>query len=153
MNDVKNQNLWNFELGSQESMNVLTWNITRFPQRALPDSLYLNNDTFCRLPIVNAQCIFGTEKYPDAGIFLNYVVDHYCQGYAQIKEAFRALTKDDILQPYISDHDFRSSNVRGEDVGFNFYVFEIRYQQIFTASQPIKGEFNFIGVFRSDFNG
>ena len=27
-----------------------------------------------------------------------------------MKEAFRAVTKDDILKPYISAHDFRSSN-------------------------------------------
>ena len=51
-----------------------------------------------------------------------------------IKEAFRALTKDDTLKPYISDHDFRSTNVNnsGEDddsVGFNLYVSGIRYQK------------------------
>ena len=30
MKDVNNQNLWNFELGSQESMNVLIWIIIGF---------------------------------------------------------------------------------------------------------------------------
>ena len=39
---------------------------------------------------------------------LNYDDDDYNQGYGQIKEALKALTKDDILQPYISDNDFRS---------------------------------------------
>ena len=33
-----------------------------------------------------------------------------------MKQAFRALGKDDILQPYISDDDFRSSN-NANDIG------------------------------------
>ena len=101
MKEVNNQNLWNFELGSHENMNVPIWIIIGFQQRDRQDSQNLNNDTFCRLPVVSAHCIIGTEKYPDAGILLNYDDDDYSQGYHQIKEAFRALTKDDILQPYI----------------------------------------------------
>ena len=72
----------------------------------------LNNDTFYGLLVNSAQGIIGTEIYPDAGIILKYDDDDYSQGYSQITEAFRALTKDDILQPYISDQDFRSSNLQ-----------------------------------------
>ena len=72
MKEVNNQNLWNFELGSQESMNVPTRISIGFQQQDRQDSLNLNNDTFCRLPVVSAQCIIGTEKYPDAGLLLNY---------------------------------------------------------------------------------
>ena len=32
----------------------------------------LNNDNFVRLPVTSAQCIIGTEKYPDACILSNY---------------------------------------------------------------------------------
>ena len=66
---------------------------------------------------MSAQCIIGTEKYPVAGILINYDVDDCTQGYSQFKEAFRASTKDDILQPYTSNHDFRSSNVGADDFG------------------------------------
>ena len=138
MREVNNQLLWNFEGGSQESMNVPIWIIIRFQQQDRQSSKNLNIDTFCRLPFVSAQCIIGTEKYPDAGILLNYDDDDYDQRYVQIKEAVRALTKDDILQPYISDDDFRSSNVRADDVDYNLYVFDIRYQKKFAASQPMK---------------
>ena len=117
------------------------------------DSQNLINDTFCRLPVVSAQCIIGTEKYPDAGILLIYDDDDYSQGYHQIKEAFRALTKDDILQPNISEADFRRSNVAANDVGYNLYIFDIRYQENFTNSQPIKVEFKFDGVVPNDING
>ena len=112
----------------------------------------MNNDTFCRLPVVSVQCIIGTEKYPDAGILLNYD-DDYNQGYSQIKEAFRALTKDDILQTYLSDDNFRTSNIRADDVGYNLYVFDIRCQKNFTNSQPIKVEFKFNGVVSNDIYG
>ena len=90
MKEVINQNLWNFELGSQENMNVPIWIIIGFQQQDRQDSQNLNNDTFCRLPVVSAQCVIGTEKYPDAAILLNYDDDDYSQGYHQIKEAFRA---------------------------------------------------------------
>ena len=127
----------NFESGSQENINVPIWIIVGFQRRDRQDSQNLKNDTSFRLPAISAQCIIGTEKYPDAGILLNHD-DDYSPGCGQIKEAFRALTKDDILQPYISDHDFRSSNVRADDVGYNLEVLDIRYQENFTAAQPIK---------------
>ena len=153
MKEVNNQNLWNFELGSQENMNVPIWITIGFQQQDRQDGQNLDNDTFYRLPVVSAQCIIGTEKYPDAGILLNYDDDDYSQGYHQIKQAFRAIIKDDILQPYISEEDFRSSNAAANDVGYNLYVFEIRYQKIYTASQPIKVEFNFDGVVPNNVNG
>ena len=107
MKDVNNQNLWNFEMGSQESKNVLIWIFIGFQKRYRQDSQNLNNDTFFRLPVVSAQCMIGTENYPDAGILLNYDDDDYSQGYHQIKEAFKALTKltsfNRIYQEMISD--------------------------------------------------
>ena len=65
---------------------------------------------------------------------------------------FRALTKDDILQPYISDHDFRSSN-DGDNIGYNIYTFDIRYQKNFESAQPIKVEFRFDGVVQAGIYG
>ena len=112
----------------------------------------MNNDTFCRLPVVSAQCSIETEKYPDSAIILNYDDDDYSQGYHQIKEVFKALTKDDILQPYICEEDFRSSDVTANDVGYYLYVFDIRYQKNYTASQPIKVEFKFDGFVPNDVN-
>ena len=74
---------------------------------------------FSRLPVISAQAIMGTEKYLDAGILINYDDDDYSQGYHQIREAYKALRKYDILKPFISDQDFRSPNVRADDVGYN----------------------------------
>ena len=141
MKEVNTQNLWTFELGRQEGLNVPIWIIVGFQQRDRQDSQNLNNDTFYRPPVTSAQCIIGTEKYPDSAILLNYYEDDYSQGYGQIKEAFRALTKDDNLKPYISDNDFGSSN-NGKDIGYNLYVFDIRYQKNLESAQPIKVEFS-----------
>ena len=134
-------------------MNVPIWIIIGFRQRDRQDSQNLNNDTFCRLPVVSVECIIGTEKYPDAGILINCEDDDYSQGYHQIKEAFKALTKKEILQPYIKDINFRTSNVAANDIGYNLYVFDIRYQKKFTNSQPIKIEIKFEGVAPNDING
>ena len=76
---------------------------------------------------------------------LNYNDDDYSQGYSQIKEAFRALSKDNIPEPYISDNDFSSTNI-GNNIGVNLYVFDIRYQKFFESAQRIKVEFKFDGV-------
>ena len=154
MKEVNNQNLWNFELGGQENKNLPIWIITGFQQQDRQDSQNLNNDTFFRLPVVSAQCIIGSEKYPDTGILLNYDDDDYSQGYHQFKETFRALTKDYVLQPYKSEEAFRTSNVRAVDVGYNLYVFDIRYQKNYTASQPIQTvEFKLDGVVPNNVNG
>ena len=75
-----------------------------------------------------------------------YNDDDFSQGYSQIKEAFRVFTRDDILKPYISDKEFRSSN-DGNNIGYNLYVFDIRYQKNFESSQPLNVEFIFDGVF------
>ena len=145
MKEVNTQNLWTFELGTQEGINVPVWKFVAFQQNDRQNDQNLNNDTFYRPLVTSAQCIIGTEKYPDSGILLNYNDDDYSQCYGQIKEAFKALTKDNLLQPYISDDDFRSSN-NGDNIGYNIYVFDIRYQKNFESSQPIKVEFKFDGV-------
>ena len=117
MKEVNNQNLRSFELVSQESMNVPKWYFISFQQWDKPDSQNWRNDSFCRLPVTTAQCIIGTEKYPNASILLNYDGDDYSQSYGKIKDVFRVLTKDDNLQPYITNDDFRSSNAGVAEVG------------------------------------
>ena len=142
MKEVNTQNFWTFELGTQESINIPTWIFVVFQQNDRQHDQSLNNDTFVRLPVISAQVVIGTERYPDSGILLHYDDDDYAQGYGQIKEAFKSLTKDDILQPYKSEDDFRSSN-EGDNIGYNIYAFDIRYQKNFENAQPVKVEFKF----------
>ena len=153
MEEVNNRNLWNFEIGGQESMNVPVWIFIGFQQRNRQDSQNLSNDTFCRIPVVSAQCVIGTDKFADTELILNYDDDEYSHGYSQIKEVFRALTKDNILQPYISDDNSRTSNVRADDVGYSLHVFDIRYQKNSTNNQPTKSEFKLDGVVSNELNG
>ena len=152
MKEVNTQNLWTFELGTREGIEVPIWIFVAFQQNDRQNDQNLNNDTFYRPLVTSAQCIIGTEKYPDSGILLNYNDDDYSRGFGQIKEAFKSLTKDNLLQPYISDNDFRSSN-DGDNIGYNIYAFDIRYQKNFESSQPIKVEFKFDGVVRAGIYG
>ena len=142
MKEVNTQNSWTFEMGTQEGVNIPTWIFVAFQQNDRQHDQNLNNDTFVRLPAISAQVVIGTERYPDSAILLNYDDDDYSQGYGQIKEAFKVLTKDDILQPYISEDDFRSSN-EGNNIGYKIYAFDIRYQKNFENAQPVKVEFKF----------
>ena len=142
MKEVNTQNFWTFELGTQECDNIPTWVFVAFQQNDRQHNRNLSNDTFVRLPVTSAQVVIGTELYPNSAILLNYDDDDYIQGYGQIKEAFKALTKDDILKPYITEDDFRSSN-EGNNFDHNIYSFDIRYQKNFRNAQPIKVEFKF----------
>ena len=81
LKDVKNQNLWSFQLGTQEGINVPIWILVGFQQKHRQFSQNLNIDTFYRTPVTTEQCNTWTEKIPDCGIFLNYDDDDYSQGF------------------------------------------------------------------------
>ena len=142
MKEVNTQIFWTFELGTQEGINIPIWILVVFQQNDRQPDQKLNNDTFVRLPVISAQVLIGTERYPDSGILLNYDDDDYSQGYGQIKEALKTLTKDYILTPYRTEDDFRSSN-EGNNIGYNIYAFDIRYQKNFENAQPVKVELKF----------
>ena len=142
MKEVNTQNFWTFELGTQEGINIHTWVFVAFQQTDRQHDQNLNNDTFVRLPVISAQVVIGTERYPDTAILINYNDADYSQGNGQKKEAFKSLTKDDILKPNISEDDFRSSN-EGNNIGYNIYAFDIRYQKNFENAQQVKVEFKF----------
>ena len=71
MKEINTQNLWSFELGRHENMNVPIWINVGFQQRDRQDSQNLAKDTFRRLPITSSQYNISTEKYPDSAILLN----------------------------------------------------------------------------------
>ena len=110
MQEVKNQKTWQFQIGVEEGIDIPIFIIFGFQKQERENSQNPNNDTFIRLPVTSAQYPIGSEKYPDSAFLLIYDDDDYSQGYGQVKEAFRALSKDDILQPYITQHDFKASN-------------------------------------------
>ena len=125
MKEVNVENFWSFELGTQGGINVPVWVYVVFQQSNRQHDQILNNDTFYKMPVTSVQVVNGTEKYYYSGSLLNYDDDDYCQGYGQSTEAFRALTKTNILQTYISEDDFRSSN-DGDNIGYNKHSFDIR---------------------------
>ena len=126
MKEVNTQNFWIFELRTQESINIPIWIFVACQQTDRQHDQNLNNDTFVRLPVFSAQVVIGTERYLDSRILLNYDDDDSSQGYGQIKEAFKAQSKDDILKPCITEDDFECS-FEGNIIGYNIYAFNIRY--------------------------
>ena len=96
MKEVNTQKLWSFKLGTQEGINVPIWIIVVVQQRNWQDSQILNNDIFYRPPVTSAQYIIGTESYTDSAFLLNYNDVDYSEGYGQIEEVLRVLTKEMI---------------------------------------------------------
>ena len=93
MKEVTTHIFWTFELGSREGINVPIWIFVVFQQNDRQHDQNLNNDTCVRLPVLSAQVVIGTEKYPDTGILLNYNDDSYSQGYGQKKKLSKLLQK------------------------------------------------------------
>ena len=145
MKAVITQNFWTFHLGVQESVNVPIWIYVVFQKSDRQHDQSLNNDTFYRMSLTSAQYIIGTEKYPYNATLSNYDDDDYSQGYGQTKETFRALIKDNILQPYISEDDFGSSN-DGDNNCDIIQSFDKRYQKNFENCQSVEVEFKFDDV-------
>ena len=77
MKEVNTENFWTFELGNQEGENVPIWIYVAFQQHDRQDDQDLNNDTLYRMPVSSAQCVIGTEKFPDIAVLLNYDDDDY----------------------------------------------------------------------------
>ena len=152
MKEVNTQNIWTFELGTQEGINVPIWIFIAFQQNERQHDQSLNNNTFYRPLVTSAQCIIGSEKYPGSEFLLNYNNSDYSQGYGQTKEAPKALSKNNILRPYISEHDFKSSN-DDNDIGYKIYAFNIRYQKNIESSQSVKVDVNFDGVIPGGISG
>ena len=152
MKEVITQNLWTFELGTQEKINAPFFTFLSFQQRNRQNFQNLNNETSYRPPVTSAQCLIGTEKYPVSAMLLNYDDDDHSLGYGQFKEAFRFFTKHDMLQPYISDNEFRSS-INGKNVGYNLYVVDMHYQKNLESARPIKVEIKISGNIPAVFYG
>ena len=77
MKDVTAEITWTFELGVGDGINIPIYVIVGFMQRDQFSQKHQINDTFYRPSVVNARCIIGSEKFPDAGINCNYAIDKY----------------------------------------------------------------------------
>ena len=132
--DVNTNNNWTFELcNSGES--TPTFVIVAFQARNKIDSQTHDNALFDRLPISNAVCKIGSEKYPDDGIECDYDRDKYDQAYSEIENFYLLKSETNLLNPFIDLHKVRTN--------YNFYVFDLSKQKDNIASQPIRLEFRF----------
>ena len=132
--DVNTNNNWKFELGNSGE-STPTFVIVGFQARNKNDSQTHENAIFDRLPISNAVCKIGSEKYPDDGIECDYDRDKYDQAYSEIENFYLLKSETNLLNPFIDLHKFRTN--------YNFYVFDLSKQNDNIASQPIRLEFKF----------
>ena len=132
--DVNTNSNWTFELGSS-GIESPTFVIVGFQATNKIDSQVHDNAVFDRLPISNAVCKIGSEKYPDDGIECDYDRDKYDQAYSEIENFYHLHSETSLLNPFIDIHKFRTN--------YNFYVFDLSKQKDHIASQPIRLEFKF----------
>ena len=78
MKDVTTENNSGFELGIEDGIDLPIYVIVGFMHRHQFNQQHQNINTFYRPSVVNAQCIFVSEKFPDARTNCNY---KYTQAY------------------------------------------------------------------------
>ena len=150
LKDVTTENIWTFELGVGECVDVPRYVIVGFMQRDQCIQQHQNNDTFYRPCVVIAQCIIGSKKFPNAGKNCNYAIDTFWKSYGESVSCIRHLAKYNTLQPFITQKDFvTSNNYPDGNPGYNLYVYDIRHYQDCSSAQPIKVRF---GLSRSNTN-
>ena len=132
--DVNTNSNWTFELGSSGT-STPTFVIVGFQARNKIDSQVHDNAVFDRLPISNAVCKIGSEKYPDDGIECDYNRDKYDQAYSESENFYHLNSETNLLNPFIDLNKFRTN--------YNFYVFDLSKQKDHIASQPIRLKFKF----------
>ena len=132
--DVNTNKSWTFELGNSGE-STPTYVVVGFQARNKIDSETHDNAIFDRLPVSNAVCKIGSEKYPDDGIECDYFRDKYDQAYSEIEIFYQLKSETNLLNPFIDLHKFRTN--------YNFYVFDLSEQKDQIASQPIRLEFKF----------
>ena len=140
--DVNTNSNWTFELGSagggsygEAAQSCPTFVIVGFQARNKIDSQVHDNSVFDRLPISNAVCKIGSEKYPDDGIECDYDRDKYDQAYSEIENFYHLHSETHLLNPFIDLHKFRTK--------YPLFVFDLSKQKDQIASQPIRLEFKF----------
>ena len=136
--DVNTNSSWTFELGNAGGSSGIespTFVIVGFQARNKIDSQVHDNAVFDRLPISNAVCKIGSEKYPDDGIECDYDRDKYDQAYSEIENFYHLHSETSLISPFIDLNKFRTN--------YNFYVFDLSKQKDHIASQPIRLEFKF----------
>ena len=132
--DVNTNNNWTFELGNSGE-STPTFVTVGFQARNKMDSQTHDNATFDKLPISNAVCKIGSEKYPVDGIECDYDRDKYDQAYSEIENFYLLKRESNLLNPFNNLHKFRTI--------YNFNVFDLSKQKDNIASQPIRLEFKF----------
>ena len=143
MKEVTTENNWTSELGVGDCIDRPIYAIVRFLQRHEFNQQHQNVDTFYESTVVNAQCIIGYEKIPDAGTNCGYAIYIYSQATGEIVFCFRHLAKDIILQAYFTQKYFITSyNYPDGNPGYNLYIFDIRRHQDCSSAQPMKVGFD-----------
>ena len=106
--DVNTNNNWTFELGSNGE-STPSFIIVGFQARNKIDLQTHDNAIFDRLPISNAVCKIGSEKYPDDGIECGYGRDKNDQAYCEIGKFYLLKSETNLLNPFIDLHKFRTN--------------------------------------------
>ena len=127
--------LWTFELGIESSKNIPSWIIIGFMKDEKFDSQLHDNSVFDWLPISQAVCRLGSDRYPNDYINLDYSRNNFHEAYYQIENFFLKHSGDRLMKPFIGPNSFRTS--------YNLYVFDISSQKDHIGAQPISVDFKF----------
>ena len=127
--DVNTNNNWTFELGNSGE-STPTFVIVGYQARKKIDSKTHDNAIFDHLPISNAVCKIGSEKYSVDGIECDYDTDNYREAYQEIENFYQLKSETNLLRPFIDLHKLRTK--------YKCCIFDLSKQRDRIAGQLIR---------------
>ena len=88
-----------FRNGSGKKIDIPFFVVRGFMQSEQLHQQTHNNDAFYQASVTDADCIMGTENYPNEGRKSDFEHDKVSQAYGEKFSSFRHLTMDNPLQP------------------------------------------------------
>ena len=133
VNQVNSQNLSNFKSGSQKSMNVPIRKVIGFQQKNRQDSQDLKKVTFLDYQLLVLNPLIGRKKTPMPAYCLIKMLMFILKVLVKLKKF------TELQQKLTSFNQIFLMNISGLETSFDvvgkkLYVFDIRFQDNFTAS-------------------
>ena len=129
-------------VGSRVDVSLLK--MVAFQRRGRLSNQLPNSDRVFRPPVNFARCFNGTENLFDASIVLDDGAEKIYPSLRRIVSRSEQLTKNDIFQPYLTQKNFITTNVRlvapniGHKKKVMDVIYDMRNRKMFLSAQIIR---------------
>ena len=132
--NVPNATNFLFDLGMESGKERPQYIIIGFENNNVNEQTH-DASTFDIMNATECYCKIGSEFYPEGRMNINYATNNYNEASKEMVNFNKDNRLPHNIKPYINHRTFKSS--------YRIYVFDTRYQNDDTGTQPIQLNFKF----------